>query len=98
LDFHSEIQFSVSLISLEELYFNKLKNTNSSNKPSNKVKWNEFKELTLNCFFTNPKFVAEKKFFQSFIKRLSNNIAKRNKYYLKLVIDFKKFYLTYLFV
>ncbi len=71
LDFHSEIQFSISLSSLEELYFNKLRNTVLPKKPVNKLRWDEFRDLNYQSFSSNPKFLAEQKFFQYFIKRLS---------------------------
>jgi len=74
LDFNSEIQFSITLSSLEEICFKQLKNANLSKKPSNKLKWDEFRDLTYQKFSSIPKFMDEKKFFQNSIKRLCKHL------------------------
>lgn len=71
MDFNSEIQFSITLSSLEEICFNQLKKKNLTKKPANKLKWDEFRDLSYQSFSTNLKFIQEKKYFQNFIKRLS---------------------------
>lgn len=75
-NFNSEIQFSITLSSLEEICFNKLKNTDLIKKPSNKLKWDELRELNYQNFSENSKFLQEKKFFQNFIKRISKTFYK----------------------
>jgi hypothetical protein len=51
--------------------FNQLKKTVISHKPANKLKWDEFRDITYQNFTSVPQFIQEKKFFQNFIKRLS---------------------------
>lgn len=66
-------------MSLEELFFKKIKNFEQPTKTSNKIKFAEFRDLSFEGFWLSRKFSPEKKFFQNFIKKLSKKF-----FYLKL--------------
>lgn len=69
-DFSSEIHCSVNLISLEELLFNDLKNSEVDNNSQNKLRWIEFKDMTFEGFNIHKNFLPEKIFIEKYIKRI----------------------------
>jgi hypothetical protein len=69
-DFHSEIQCSVTIISLEELLHQHLKSAWIEEPTHNKLRWNEYKEMNFDTLNTDKKYLPEKKFIQRYIKKL----------------------------
>ena len=61
-------------MSLEELFFKKIKNFDQNTKTLNKIKFAEFRDLSFEGFWLSSKFSPEKRFFQSFIKKLSKKV------------------------
>ena len=68
-DFHSEIQCNINLISLEELLQQELKNYSIDPNSQNKLRWNEFKELSFDMLNREKKFMIEKDFIKKYIRR-----------------------------
>jgi hypothetical protein len=78
-DFYSEISCNVNLISLEELLFNELKNAPLETNSMNKLRLNEFREMTFDTLINDKKFSPEKMYIMKYIKRLissQNNLDK----------------------
>ncbi len=78
-DFYSEISCNVNLISLEELLFNELKNAPLETNSMNKLRLNEFREMSFDTLINDKKYEPEKKYIMKYIKRLirsQNNLDK----------------------
>ena len=68
-DFNSEIACTINLISIEEILMKELKSNMNDQPTSNKLRWNEFKELSYEAFFNDKKFEPEKQYIQKLIRK-----------------------------
>ena len=83
-DFNSEIACTINLLSIEEILQKELRSSDIDPDNSNKLRWNEFKELSLDTFYNNKKFQPEKDYLARLIsKNLSSNSERNhNSFYL----------------
>ncbi len=83
-DFNSEIACTINLLSIEEILQKELRSSDIDPDNSNKLRWNEFKELSFDTFYNNKKFQPEKDYLRRLIsKNLSSNSERNhNSFYL----------------
>jgi hypothetical protein len=83
-DFYSEINCNVNLISLEELLFNELKSAPLETNSINKLRLNEFREMTFDTLIGDKKFNPEKMFILKYIRKIvrSSNERSQKSFYI----------------
>lgn len=69
-DFSSEMHCSFDMVSLEEMLFNELKEEQLSDNYQNMLRWDEFRDISFDCFNNSKSFRPENNFILQFINRL----------------------------